>query len=429
MSVLSTLAESFSPLKNRNFRIYISGQAVSLIGTWLQSTAQGWVVWEISKSPGTLGLVTMLGFLPQLVLGPFAGVWADRLDRRKILIITQAIQMVLAFMLAILVGSGVVQIWHIAVLAVLLGVAAAMDFPAQQAFLGDLSGIGEIRKAVVVNASIFQTSRILGPALAGFVVGALGAAMAFWLNGLSFIAVIVSLIIVRAQQVRRASRGSPLSEFVEGLRFIKGQPRLIDLILSTVFVTFFGLSVVITLFPAFAGEVLNGDATTLGLLTAASGAGALISAVIVTPLFQNFKRTGVMIASCCVWAGTWMMAASRTTSLPAAMVCIFLVGLAVPVVVTTANGMLQFLAPNDMRARLLAVFITISFGIQPLAAGFVGFMAEQLGVPNAMLINGALLVIFALALLAIRTDWRRWELTRPTAPSPSAPQPQQRPAR
>lgn len=429
MSLLTTLTQSFSPLKNHNFRIYISGQAVSLIGTWLQITAQGWVVWELSKSPGTLGLVTMLGFLPQLILGPFAGVWADRLDRRKILIATQAFQMVLAFVLAILVGAGVVQIWHIAVLAVLLGCAAAMDFPAQQAFLGDLSGMGEIRKAVIVNASVFQTSRILGPALAGFVVGALGAATAFWLNGLSFIAVIVSLLIVRAQQVRRASSGNPLSEFIEGLRFIKGQPRLIDLILSTVFVTFFGLSVVITLFPAFVGEVLKGDATTLGLLTAASGAGALISALIITPLFQNFKRTGVMIAFCCVWAGTWMMVASRTTWLPVSMVCIFLVGLAVPVVITTANGMLQFLAPNDMRARLLAVFITISFGIQPIAAGFVGFMAEQLGVPNAMLINGALLVVSALAMLALRVDWRKWEVTRPAAPPQPVPQPQQQPAR
>jgi MFS family permease len=429
MNVLATLAESFSPLKNRNFRIYIGGQAISLIGTWLQATAQGWVVWELSRSPGTLGLVTMLGFLPQLILGPFAGVWADRLDRRKILITTQAIQMILAFVLAILVGTGVVQIWHIAVLAILLGASAAMDFPAQQAFLGDLSGMGEIRKAVVVNASIFQTSRIVGPALAGFVIGVFGAATAFWLNGLSFIAVIVSLIVVRAQQVRRASGGNPLSEIVEGLRFIKGQPRLIDLILSTVFITFFGLSVVITLFPAFAGDVLKGDATTLGLITAASGAGALISALILTPIAQSFKRTGAMIALCCAWAGIWMMVASRTTWLPAAMLCIFLVGLTVPVVVTTANGMLQFLAPNDMRARLLAVFITISFGIQPIAAGFVGFIAEHVGVPNAMLLNGALLIVCTLLLFVARPAWRNWQVGRPTAPQPVAQQATQQPAR
>jgi len=353
-------------------------------------------------------------------------VWADRLDRRKILIGTQAFQMVLAFVLAILVATGVVQVWHIGVMAVLLGISNSLDFPAQQAFLGDMAGISEIRKAVTVNASIFQASRILGPALAGIVVGVLGTATAFLLNGLSFIAVIISLLIVRAQQVKRVSSGSPLSEFVEGLRFIKGQPRLIDLIFSTVFITFFGLSVTLTLFPAFAGGVLKGNATTLGLMQAASGAGALISAIVLTPIAQSLKRTGLIVSACSVWAGLWLMAASRTTWLPVSMLCIFGVGLAVPIIITTANSTLQLLAPNDMRARLLATFITISFGIQPLASAFVGYMAEHVGVPNAVLINGALLIVCTLVMLAVRTDWRKWEVTRPAVPQG---RPQQQPAR
>ena len=427
MNFFNTLIQSFSPLKNRNFRIYISGQIVSLIGTWLQSTAQGWVVWELSKSTATLGLITALGFVPQLFLGPFAGVWADRLDRRKILISTQAFQMVLAFVLAVLVGTGLVQIWHIGVMAVLLGISNAFDFPAQQAFLGDMAGISEIRKAVTVNASIFQTSRILGPALAGIVVGALGTATAFWLNGLSFIAVIISLIIVRSQQVRRVSSGSPLAEFVEGLRFMKTQPRLIDLTLSTVFITFFGLSVTLTLFPAFAGGVLKGNATTLGILQASSGAGALISALVIAPIVQSFKRAGLAVATCSAWAGLWIMAASRTTWLPMSMLCVFGVGLAVPAIITMANSTLQLLAPSDMRARLLAVFITISFGIQPVASAFVGFVAEHVGVPNTMLLNGALLIVCTLLLLAARTDWRKWEVTRPVV-MPTQRTPQHQPA-
>jgi MFS family permease len=422
-NALDTLRHSFTPLRIRNFRVYIAGQTISLIGTWLQSTALGWVVWEMTKSPGSLGLVATLTFLPQLLIGPFVGVWADRLDRRKILIWTQAAQMILAFVLAFLIGAGLIQLWHIYAVALLLGIAAAIDFPTQQAFIGDLSGMAEIRKAVVVNAIIFQTSRIIGPALAGVIVGVLGAAVAFWLNGFSFIAVIVSLLIVRSQQVRRASSGNPIGEFVEGLRFIKGQPRLQDLILSTVIVTFFSLSVVITLFPAFAGDVLKGDATTLGLITAASGAGALVSALIVAPIAQGVKRTGVMIAFCCVWAGVWMMIASRTAWLPLSMLCIFLVSLTVPVVIVTANGMLQFMAPPDMRARLLAVFTTISFGIQPIATLFVGFTAEHVGVPMAMLINGALLVVFTLALLAFRSGWRKWEVGWPSAPPQAAQQP------
>src|SRR3974390_1228321 len=156
MSILSTFVQTFTPLRIRNFRIYIIGQAISFIGTWFQSTALGWVVWELTRSPGSLGLVATLTFLPQLLIGPFVGVWADRLDRRKILICTQAVQMVLAFVLAFLIQTNLIQLWPIYLLALLLGISAAIDFPTQQAFLGDLSGIAEIRKAVVVNASIFQ---------------------------------------------------------------------------------------------------------------------------------------------------------------------------------------------------------------------------------------------------------------------------------
>ena len=182
MNIASTLRESFSPLKIRNFRIYLGGQAISLVGTWLQMTTQGWVVWELSHSATALGLVAMLGSLPILLLGPWAGVWADRLDRRKLLIASQAGAMLLAFVLALLTQTGLVQLWHVYLLSALLGIITAIDIPAQQAFLGDLSGMAEIRKAVNMNITMLQVSRILGPALAGIIIASMGAAMAFWLN-------------------------------------------------------------------------------------------------------------------------------------------------------------------------------------------------------------------------------------------------------
>src|SRR5258706_2543785 len=219
--------DAFSPLRNRNLRYYMSGQAISLIGTWLQMTAQGWVVWEISHSTVALGVAAMLGSLPILIFGPWAGVWADRLDRRKLLIGTQAVAMLLAFVLALLTQLQVVQLWHVYVLSTLLGIVTALDMPSQQAFIGDMTGMGEVRRAVVLNAMIVQVSRTLGPALAGFIIGAVGAASAFWLNGVSFLFVIGTLLVVRSSQVRKVGKADPLREFWEGLRFIRAQSRLL----------------------------------------------------------------------------------------------------------------------------------------------------------------------------------------------------------
>ncbi|HET7090812.1 MAG TPA: MFS transporter, partial [Anaerolineae bacterium] len=188
---LEAFRQSFSPLRIRNFRIYLGGQAISLVGTWLQMTAQGIVVYELSQGAATpLGIVGMLSTLPILILSPWTGVWADRLDRRRLLIGTQVGAMLLAFSLAVLTQTGLIQLWHVYVLASLLGIFSAIDFPAQQAFIGDLSGMTEVRKAVNLNGITLQASRMLGPALAGYMIGALGAASAFWLNGLSFMAVI-----------------------------------------------------------------------------------------------------------------------------------------------------------------------------------------------------------------------------------------------
>lgn len=217
-----TIKQGFSPLKLFNFRLYMSGQAVSLIGTWLQITAQSWVVWELTHSEAALGMVSMLGALPILLLGLWVGVLADRVNRRLLLIITQAGMMLLAFALALLVQFKLVQLWHVYVLSTLLGIFSAIDFPTQQAFLGDLAGMSEVRKAVNLNAMFLQASRMVGPALAGWVIGNWGAATAFWVNGASFLAVIGSLITVQAHQARGHHSGaSVFSDLREGLRFLR----------------------------------------------------------------------------------------------------------------------------------------------------------------------------------------------------------------
>ncbi|MBK9050461.1 MAG: MFS transporter [Chloroflexi bacterium] len=419
MGFVQTVTEGFSPLRQRNFRIYLSGQVVSLVGTWLQITAQGWVVWELSRSEAALGFVNMLATLPLLLLGPWAGVLADRVDRRRLLIFTQAGAMLLAFVLALLSGLQVIQLWHVYVLALCLGTMTALDLPAQQAFLGDLSGMAEVRKAVNMNAMAMQVSRIIGPALAGFIVARLGASLAFGLNGLSFLAVIVSLTLVRAAQARRASTGTALGQLTEGLRYVRSHPRLQDLILFVVLVTFFALSA-LNILPSFASEVLKGDADTLGFLLSASGAGALLGTLFIVPWTQSARRTGLAIGGSVLWIGLWFFLFSFTTYLPLSMAALFFGSMGAPAVIATSLGLAQVMAPPEMRARLLSLLTMVSFGMQPLASLLIGFSAEQLGTPLAIRLNGLLLIGGIALMLGARAELRRWEMSRPQATPISA---------
>ena len=416
--MLRTIVQGFSPLKLPNFRLYISGQAVSLIGTWLQVTAQAWVVWELSHSEASLGLVAMFGALPTLLLGPWAGVIADRLNRRWLLIFTQTGMMLLAFILAALVQLKIVQIWHVYILSSLLGIFSALDFPTQQAFLGDLSGMGEVRKAVNMNAMFLQASRMVGPALAGWVIGSWGAATAFWLNGLSFVAVIASLIAVQAAQVRHPHTDSSVfRDLWDGLRFLRSQPRIQDLLMLSICMTLLALSLM-TMMPAFASERLGGDASTLGFLLAASGAGALTSVVFIMPLAQSRQRVGLLMALAVIWAGIWILALSMARWLPLAMLCLYALSISLPMVIAMAMGLIQVLTPGGMRARLLSLFTMISFGLQPLSALLIGSASQRFGVANVAAANGSLLVLAGLVMIFLRQGLRQWQVhvAAPAAP-------------
>jgi len=412
--------DSLAPLRIRNLRVYLGGQVVSLVGIWMQQTAQAWVVWELTRSGTALGIASMLAFLPLLVLGPWMGVFADRWDRRKVLLTTQTLAMVLAFVFAALVQLNVIALWHVFVLATLLGIVSALDFPATQAFIGDLAGMGQVRQAIILNTTIFQVSRMVGPALAGWAIGYLGVASAFWVNGATFIAVLGSLLVVRGNQVRHVSTGRPLQEFREGLAFLRRDPRAQDLLAFAIVVTFFGISSIIIL-PAVVGRVFGGGADMLGFLTAASGAGALVGALLLTPIAQRARRTGAMLALCVVWSGGWLVLMSFSHSFLPSAVAIFFVSLTIPVVLTTANGLLQILSPPDMRARVLSILIMFSFGAQPAAAILIGVAADVVGPLGAVFLNGVLMSASAGVLLAVRSGLFAWEAGVQPVASPRAP--------
>lgn len=405
-----TLRSSFDPLRQRNFRIYLGGQSISLVGTWLQVTAQGWLVWTLTHSEVALSIVAMLNALPILLFGPWAGVLAERLDRRRLLIGTQVASMLLAFSLAFLVQSNSVQIWHVYVLSFLLGTVNALDLPTQQTFLGDLSGRGEVRKAVNLNAMILQVSRMIGPALAGFIVAQLGIAPSFWLNGISFIAVIATLLAVRSNQVRAEAKAvKPMRDLWEALRYLRTQPRMLDLFIISILVVFLALSIVFSQLPAVAATLLNGDAATLGILQAASGAGALIGVLIVIPILQSLRRMGFALCVSLAWVGGWLLVFSTARTLAISSLVLLLGSIGAPTVLATTLGLVQFMSPAEMRSRIMGLFTMIIFGLQTFAILIVGFIANTFGVATATQINSVLLIIGASLMLILRPELHRWE--------------------
>jgi len=412
-SLLKTYTKSFAPLKNRNLRIYLGGQAISLLGTWIQSTAQSWVVWELTKSESSLGIVVMLNTLPLFLLAPWAGGIADRFNRRFILLATQSIAMLLAFVLAYLIQTDQVQVWHIYLFSFILGNVAALDFPAQQAFIGDLSGMGQVRQAVTLNIMGLQVARMLGPAIAGVLLKLFGAAASFWINGASFFVVLLSIFAVRSQQASHPHNGAR-GQFRETVDFIRFQPRMVDLMVFAGLVTFFGLSI-FNILPSVADNVLHGDSQTYGLLFGASGAGALVSVLFLLPLSQAAKRIGLIVTIAAAWMGTFFLLLSTSTWLALSMAAIFFISLGAPLVLTTGLGVLQLMAPGNMRARIISLFTMLTFGLQPISSIAIGYSAEHLGTQTAILINALCLITGAALMFFFRKGWRGWEL-QPTVP-------------
>ncbi|MEP6698035.1 MAG: MFS transporter, partial [Pseudonocardiales bacterium] len=400
------LAASFAPLRVRDLRVFFAGQALSLIGTWMQATGLSWLVWKLTHSTAALGTVAMFTFLPFLLLAPQAGTWADRWDRRKLLVRVQVVALAVAVALAELVQSHTVELWQLYLAASVLGLLATLEMASRPVFIGDLAGRALLRRAIALNSSMTQASRMVGPALAGVIIAVFGISAAFWINAASFLAVIASLLAVHgAQQTRPV--GSGRHGFGEAVSFLRATPGLRELILFSTLLTFFAMSAS-SVFPAIADDVLDGNATTLGWLLTASGAGALLGALIGVPLLQKFERVGLLAGVATIWAGVFLVGFSLSRSLALSLACLLLSGLAFPVVITTTVGMLQLLGPPQMRSRLQSALLMVTFGIQPAAALAIGWTARVLGAPVALRINALLLVLGASLLLAGIHSLREW---------------------
>jgi MFS family permease len=395
------LSQTFAALRHRNYRLWFFGQMISLFGTWMQATAQGFLVYQLTGSPAYLGVVGFAAGVPSWIFTLYGGVVADRMARRTLLLVTQTVMMALAFMLAALVAAGTVEPWHIAALAFALGVANAFDAPARLAFVRELVEREDMTNAIALNATMFNMGSFAGPAVAGLAYALVGPAWCFALNGLSFVGVIGALILMRIPaQEQRATRGSAWQELREGLRYIAGTPVVRTLILLAGATGLFGISFA-TLFPVWATDILGGDAATNGLLQSARGLGALISALAIASL-GRFTFKGRLLTAGSFLFPALLIVFALVRSIPLALLVLVASGIAVILVMNLANALVQSLVPDGLRGRVMAVYSMTFFGSMPLGALWAGWLAELAGAPAAML-SGAVAGLLVAALIWLLT--------------------------
>ncbi len=378
----------------------MEGQSISLVGDWMQQTAQAWLVWELTHKATALGIVALLSQLPFFLFGPWVGAFADRYSRRTILIVTQILAMLFAFCLAILLQTHLLLLWHVYLLAFLLGSVTAFNTTAEQAFIGDIAGPGKIQKAIALNNSINQLSRFIGPAVAGWLIGGVGIAAAFWLNGLSVVLSVVAIVMIKATEEAAKPEVTGWKSFRRGLEFIRTQRLLRLIMLFGAIQAFFGMSSV-QLLPAIASKILKGDASTLGSLVGAAGAGAFVGTVFVLPFLSRLKKPCIVIGSAVIWAGCWYGLFSFSDSLALSMFCQFMASAGAANVLTLSMGLAQDLTPPNMRASILSTYLMIVFGLQPLASYLVGRSADFFGIHATLLTNGVAMIVLTGALLTI----------------------------
>lgn len=389
-----TWRETFAALHSYNYRLWFIGQMVSLIGTWMQTTAQGYLVFELTKSPAYLGYVGFAAGVPVWLFTLYGGVIADRMSRRTLMVITQSAMMVLAFILAWLVFAKTVQPWQIVLLAFLLGIANAFDAPTRQAFVVELVDRQDLTNAIALNSIMFNAAVVVGPAVAGLTYAALGPAWCFTINGLSFIAVIVALLFMHIQPVpRQEGRPSAVAELKEGLRYVASHGTVRTLIGSQAVVSLFGIGFV-TLFPAWAVTVLGGNVTTNGLMFSARGVGAVAGALMIAALGRN-RSKGKLWTLGSFLTPLMMLVFSFVRWIPLSLGVLVILGWAFMVLMNTSNALVQTNISDHLRGRVMGLLTLAFFGFMPIGSLLAGAMANLLTEPVTVAISALVLLAFA----------------------------------
>jgi MFS family permease len=404
------LPATLRALQYRNFQLFFGGQLISVIGTWMQNVAQPWLVYKMTGSMVLLGGISFCSQIPIFLLSPLGGIVADRYPRQRIVIATQAASMVLALILAALTLSGTVHIWHIFVLSALLGTVNAFDVPARQSFIVEMVGRPDLMNAIALNSSMFNASSVVGPAIAGILVAWIGEGWCFFANGVSYIAVIAGLLMMRvAPHQRPVSNGSPVENIIEGFRFVFANRPIHALLMLLGIASVTGKPFTV-LMPVFADRILHGGPKALGLLTGSAGVGALCAALLLASR-QTLKGLSVWIAGASTAFGIALIifGFSRTYWFSAAM--LVAVGFSLMLQMGSANTLIQSMVPDQLRGRVMSVYSMMILGMAPFGGLLAGLVADRVGAPVTVAIGGAVCLvtagIFWSQLAEIRVRMRR----------------------
>ncbi len=386
---------TFASLRHRNFRLFFAGQLVSLIGTWMQNTAQGWLVYQLTGSKLMLGVVAAVGSLPMMLFSVWGGSVADRHSKRRIILCTQVGMMVLAFLFAGLVWSGRIRPWHILVLASLGGLAMAFDMPARQAFMVEMTSREDLINAISLNSSIVNGARVVGPSVAGLLMASVGMAMCFFLNGLSFLAVLAGLWMMRLPRFVPPQRTqSAWAHVFEGFAYVWGQRRMRTILLLFAVVGIFGWSYSV-LMPAFARDILGVEQARYGMLLSANGVGALLGALTVATVGKQANRRKLVFGGLWVFA-VMLLLLAWTRDYYLALVCLAVAGWGMLLFFSTTNTLLQTSASDEMRGRVMGIWALVFGGMTPIGGIEAGALSHFLGIRWAIT-SGA--IVCALAAL------------------------------
>ena len=403
------LATALRALRHRNFQLFFGGQLISLIGTWMQSVAQAWLVYRLTKSALLLGTVGFASQIPVFLVAPLGGITADRVNRQRLVIATQISSMVLAGILAWLTLSGRVQVWHIFALASLLGVVNAFDIPGRQSFLVDMVGKEDLMNAIALNSSMFNGARVIGPAIAGILVARIGEGWCFAANSISYVAVIVGLWLMHVHSAPRASKHSPIEDIIEGFRWVNHTRVIRALLLLIGLVSLVGMPYTV-LMPIFADRILHGGARGLGILMGATGVGALFGALTLA-VKTGVKGLGRWVVISCASLGVSLFLFSFSTSFWLSVVLLLPAGYSMMLQMACSNTLIQTMVPDQLRGRVMSVYSMMFMGMAPFGAFFGGALADRIGAPITIAIGGITCVLGAIwferALPELRIEARR----------------------
>jgi MFS family permease len=397
----------FRALQYRNYRLFFMGQLVSLVGTWMQSVAQAWLVYRLTGSSFLLGLVGFCSHLPVFLMAPIGGMLADRRNRHRIVIATQTSAMILALILAALTLLGHIKVWEIMALATLLGVVNAFDIPARQAFVVEMVNPQDFINAIALNSSMVNSARMIGPAIAGLTVAAVGEGWCFFGNGVSYIAVIIGLLMMNITPRPRKSQFSGVKSVVEGFRWVarRGPIRALLLLLGLVSLTGMPYAV---LMPIFADRILHSGARGLGMLMAATGVGAL-SGTLVLASKRGVRGLGKWITFAASGFGLALILFSLSRSFLLSLAFLFPAGFCMMIEMASSNTLIQTMVPDELRGRVMAVYSMMFMGMAPFGALAAGTVAQHLGAPHTVAIGGMVCIVGGVAFA------RAWPSLRPEA--------------